>query len=228
MENNVLIIDFGSQYTQLIARRVRELNIYSEIHPFNKIPSNLNRFKAIILSGSPFSVRDKNAPKIDLDTLINTKPVLAVCYGAQLLANEKGGLVLASNIREYGRANLSFVDAENELMKGVLSDSQVWMSHGDTIASIPENYKVIASTHDVKVAAYEIEGEHTYALQFHPEVNLYLHLRWLFFVLLYKPRKFFIPGSQNIFYQLYLRFKHNKSVSVWLDHFLDNFLLKNY
>ena len=110
MENNVLIIDFGSQYTQLIARRVRELNIYSEIHPFNRIPSDLNGFKAIILSGSPFSVRDKNAPKIDLDTLINTKPVLAVCYGAQLLANEKGGLVLASNIREYGRANLDYIN----------------------------------------------------------------------------------------------------------------------
>ena len=100
MGNNVLIVDFGSQYTQLIARRVRELNIYSEIHPFNKIPSDLNRFKAIILSGSPFSIRDKNAPRIDLDSIISTKPVLAVCYGAQLIANEKGGLVLASNIRE--------------------------------------------------------------------------------------------------------------------------------
>jgi len=170
MENNVLIIDFGSQYTQLIARRVRELNIYSEIHPFNKIPSDLNRFKAIILSGSPFSVRDKNAPKIDLDTLINTKPVLAVCYGAQLLANENGGLVLASNIREYGRANLDYINNDNCIFDNITKGSQVWMSHGDTIKRLPNNSILLASTSDVENAAFRIKEKDIYGLQFHPEV----------------------------------------------------------
>ena len=170
MENNVLIIDFGSQYTQLIARRVRELNIYSEIHPFNKIPSDLNRFKAIILSGSPFSVRDKNAPKIDLDTLINTKPVLAVCYGAQLLANENGGLVLASNIREYGRANLDYINNDNCIFDNIPKGSQVWMSHGDTIKRLPNNSILLASTSDVENAAFRIKEKDIYGLQFHPEV----------------------------------------------------------
>jgi GMP synthase (glutamine-hydrolysing) len=166
----ILILDFGSQYTQLIARRVRELNIYSEIHPYNKIPTIDGSWKAVILSGSPFSVREENAPIPDLSAIKGKLPLLGVCYGAQHLAHEFGGEVLPSNTREYGRANLSFVATENELMKGVPADSQVWMSHGDTIASIPENYKVIASTHDVEVAAYEIKGEQTYALQFHPEV----------------------------------------------------------
>ena len=166
----ILILDFGSQYTQLIARRVRELNIYSEIHPYNKIPPIDGSWKAVILSGSPYSVREENAPIPDLSAIKGKLPLLGVCYGAQHLAHEFGGEVLPSNTREYGRANLSFVATNNELMKGVSIDSQVWMSHGDTIASIPEDYKVIASTDDVKVAAYEIEGEQTYALQFHPEV----------------------------------------------------------
>jgi len=154
----------------LIARRVRELNIYSEIHPFNKIPSDLNRFKAIILSGSPFSVRDKNAPKIDLDTLINTKPVLAVCYGAQLLANENGGLVLASNIREYGRANLDYINNDNCIFDNIPKGSQVWMSHGDTIKRLPNNSILLASTSDVENAAFRIKEKDIYGLQFHPEV----------------------------------------------------------
>ena len=166
----VLILDFGSQYTQLIARRVRELNIYSEIHPYNKMPEIDGSWKAVIMSGSPFSVREENAPIPDLSAIKGKLPLLGVCYGAQHLAHEFGGEVLPSNTREYGRANLSFVAAENELMKGVSVDSQVWMSHGDTIATIPDNYKVIASTHDVNVAAYHIQGEPTYALQFHPEV----------------------------------------------------------
>ena len=170
MENNVLIIDFGSQYTQLIARRVRELNIYSEIHPFNKIPSNLNRFKAIILSGSPFSVRDKNAPRIDLDLIISTKPVLAICYGAQLIANEKGGLVLASNIREYGRANLEYINNDNCIFDNISKGSQVWMSHGDTIKKLPNNSTLLASTSDVENAAFRINEKEIYGLQFHPEV----------------------------------------------------------
>jgi GMP synthase (glutamine-hydrolysing) len=166
----ILILDFGSQYTQLIARRVRELNIYSEIHPYNKMPEIDGSWKAVILSGSPHSVREENAPIPNLLVIKGKLPLLGVCYGAQHLAHEFGGEVLPSNTREYGRANLSFVDATSGLMKGVSSNSQVWMSHGDTIATIPDNYKVIASTNDVKVAAYHIEGEQTYALQFHPEV----------------------------------------------------------
>jgi GMP synthase (glutamine-hydrolysing) len=166
----VLILDFGSQYTQLIARRVRELNIYSEIHPYNKMPEIDGSWKAVIMSGSPFSVREENAPIPDLSAIKGKLPLLGVCYGAQHLAHEFGGEVLPSNTREYGRANLSFVAVENELMKGVSADSQVWMSHGDTIATIPDTYKVIASTNDVEVAAYHIQGEPTYALQFHPEV----------------------------------------------------------
>ena len=166
----ILILDFGSQYTQLIARRVRELNIYSEIHPYNKMPEIDGSWKAVILSGSPHSVREENAPIPDLSLVKGKLPLLGVCYGAQHLAHEFGGEVLPSNTREYGRANLSYVDANSVLMKGVPFNSQVWMSHGDTIATIPYNYKVIASTNDVKVAAYNIEGEKTYALQFHPEV----------------------------------------------------------
>ena len=166
----ILILDFGSQYTQLIARRVRELNIYSEIHPYNKMPAIDGGWKAVILSGSPHSVREANAPIPDLSAIKGKIPLLGVCYGAQHLAHKYGGEVFPSNTREYGRANLSYVDTENELMKGVPTNSQVWMSHGDTIATIPDNYKVIASTNDVEVAAYHIEGEQSYALQFHPEV----------------------------------------------------------
>ncbi len=166
----ILILDFGSQYTQLIARRVRELSIYSEIHPYNKMPAIDNSWSAIILSGSPYSVRDKNAPVPDLSLIKGKLPLLGICYGAQHLASQFGGEVLPSITREYGRANLSFVDEDSRLMRGVSIDSQVWMSHGDTIVSIPENYRVIASTNDVKVAAYKIKDEETYALQFHPEV----------------------------------------------------------
>ena len=166
----ILILDFGSQYTQLIARRVRELNIYSEIHPYNNMPEIDGSWKAVILSGSPHSVREEDAPTPDLSSIKGKLPLLGVCYGAQHLAHEFGGQVLPSNTREYGRANLSFVDADSALMQGVPYDSQVWMSHGDTISIIPDNYKVVASTNDVKVAAYEIEGEQTFALQFHPEV----------------------------------------------------------
>ena len=166
----VLILDFGSQYTQLIARRVRELNIFCEIHPYNKIPEINKDCKAVILSGSPFSVREENAPIPDLSPIKGKIPLLGICYGAQHLAYEFGGEILPSKTREYGRANLSFVDTENEMMKEVPNNSQVWMSHGDTIATLPKNYKIIASTNDIKVAAYTIENEQTYALQFHPEV----------------------------------------------------------
>ena len=166
----IIILDFGSQYTQLIARRVRELNIYCEIHPFNKIPEMDKDVKAVILSGSPFSVRDENAPNPNLENIRKKLPLLAVCYGAQFLAKKDGGEVLPSKIREYGRANLSYVNSGDLLLKDVPDNSQVWMSHGDTISILPSNFKIIASTKDVEIAAYKIEEEDTYAIQFHPEV----------------------------------------------------------
>ena len=166
----IIILDFGSQYTQLIARRVRELNIYSEIHPYNNIPEIDKDVKAVILSGSPFSVRDENSPVPDLEKIKGKLPLLGICYGAQYIAKISGGDILPSKIREYGRANLSFVNNKNPLLKDVPNDSQVWMSHGDTISTLPSDFEVIASTKDVKVAAYKIEKEETYAIQFHPEV----------------------------------------------------------
>lgn len=166
----ILIIDFGSQYTQLIARRVRELNVYCEILPFNKIPELTPDVKGVILSGSPYSVRDPQAPKPDLSGLKGKLPLLGVCYGAQLLAAEFGGEVQGAPSREYGRAMLSVVRPEDPLMINVPSPTQVWMSHGDTITSIPESYQIIASTENVRVAAYHIEGEQTWGIQFHPEV----------------------------------------------------------
>lgn len=170
MQEKILILDFGSQYTQLIGRRVRELNIYCEIHPFNHFPTIDESVKGVILSGSPFSVRDENAPKPDLSAIKGKLPLLGVCYGAQYLSHYFGGEVLPSNSREYGRANLGYIDQENELFKHMTLNTQVWMSHGDTIERLPESYKVIASTADVKNAAYKIDGETTYAIQFHPEV----------------------------------------------------------
>jgi len=168
--DKVLILDFGSQYTQLIARRVRELNIYCEIHPFNKIPTNLDEFKAVVLSGSPQSVRGDAALHPDLSQIRGHKPMLAVCYGAQYLAHFSGGIVAPSNTREYGRANLSFVKQNEDFLEGISAGSQVWMSHSDTIKELPTNGVLLASTHDVENAAYKIEGETTYAIQFHPEV----------------------------------------------------------
>ena len=168
--DKVLILDFGSQYTQLIARRVRELNIYSEIHPFNKIPKNIDDYKAVILSGSPYSVRGEEALHPDLSQIRGKKPVLAVCYGAQYLAHFSGGEVAPSNTREYGRANLSFIQKGEPFFSHINEGSQVWMSHSDTIKHLPKNGILLASTHDVKNAAYKIEGEITYAIQFHPEV----------------------------------------------------------
>lgn len=170
MQEKILILDFGSQYTQLIGRRVRELNVYCEIYPYNHYPAIDETVKGVILSGSPFSVRDANAPKPDLSQIKGKMPLLGVCYGAQYLAHYFGGEVLPSNSREYGRANLGFVDSSNPLFCRVSEHTQVWMSHGDTIERLPENYKVIASTADVNNAAYQIEGEQTYAIQFHPEV----------------------------------------------------------
>ena len=166
----ILILDFGSQYTQLIARRVRELNVYCEIHPFNKIPEIDADTKGVILSGSPSSVRDEDAPVPDLSNIKGKLPLLGVCYGAQYLAYAYGGHVEGAPSREYGRAMLTVVDPADALMKGLPSPTQVWMSHGDTITDVPENYKVIGSTENVKYAAYHIEGEQTWGIQFHPEV----------------------------------------------------------
>jgi GMP synthase (glutamine-hydrolysing) len=170
MQEMILILDFGSQYTQLIARRVRELNVYCEIHPWNKIPALNQNIKGVILSGSPFSTRDPQAPTPDLSEIKGKLPLLGVCFGAQYLANNFGGEVLPSTIREYGRANLSSVKSSHELTKGMTVGSQVWMSHGDTIKKIPANYEIIASTSDVAIAGYHIQGEQTYGIQFHPEV----------------------------------------------------------
>ena len=166
----ILIIDFGSQYTQLIARRVRELNVYCEIHPFNKIPDLDSDVKGVILSGSPSSVRDDNAPKPDLSVFKGKLPLLGVCYGAQLLAYEFGGDVEPAPSREYGRAMLTVVDPNDPLMAALPSPTQVWMSHGDTITSIPDSYSIIGSTDNVRVAAYRINDEETWGIQFHPEV----------------------------------------------------------
>jgi len=171
MPEKILILDFGSQFTQLIARRVRELNIYCEIHPFNHFPEVDSTVKGIILSGSPYSVRQENAPQFDFEPYHGKMPILGVCYGAQYLAQHNGGEVLPSSTREYGRANLQYINEANPLFKDIPSNSQVWMSHGDTIASIADNFEVIASTDTVKVAAYQIKDTPTYAIQFHPEVT---------------------------------------------------------
>ena len=170
MQNKVLIIDFGSQYTQLIARRIRELFIYCEISPFNNIPENIDQFKAVVLSGSPFSVNQKDSPRINLESFLGQKPVIAICYGAQLIAKSLNGNVENSNSREYGRAKLSFIDSECKLFENIKTNNQVWMSHGDTITSLPDGAKLIASTDSVENAAYCIESLNLYALQFHPEV----------------------------------------------------------
>ncbi len=170
MAEQILILDFGSQYTQLIARRVRELNVYCEIHPFNKIPPLDASVKGVILSGSPCSVRDAGSPDVDL-SLFKKVPVLGICYGAQLIAQKTGGNVTPSHAREYGRAKLTSVDHHNELLKEVSQDSQVWMSHADTIAAIGDQFDIIASTPSVKIAAFRKKGEALYGIQFHPEVT---------------------------------------------------------
>lgn len=170
MQQKLLILDFGSQYTQLIARRVRELNVYCEIHPFNKVPKLDSSFRGVILSGSPFSVREERAPQVDLSQIKGKLPLLGVCYGAQYLAHNFGGEVQPSNTREYGRAMLTIADAGDPLMKSLDATTQVWMSHGDTIVHMPESYKVIASTEDVENAAFHIGSEQSWGIQFHPEV----------------------------------------------------------
>jgi GMP synthase (glutamine-hydrolysing) len=170
MQEKILILDFGSQYTQLIGRRVRELNVYCEIHPYNHYPEIDESVKGVILSGSPFSVHQENALKPDLKELKGKLPLLGICYGAQYLVHSQRGKVEPSNTREYGRAHLRVIDKECSLFAGVSKLSQVWMSHGDTITELPENFSLIASTESVMNAAFKVQEEMTYGIQFHPEV----------------------------------------------------------
>ena len=169
MQNKVLILDFGSQYTQLIARRVRELSIFCEIHPFHNIPEDINTFKAVILSGSPYSVRADDAPHPDLSQIRTKVPLLGICYGAQYLAHFNGGAVAPSDTREYDRARLAQV-VPHAFTKEIPLESQVWMSHSDTIKKLPEHATQLASTSDVANAAYVMDNDKTYGIQFHPEV----------------------------------------------------------
>ncbi len=170
MQQKIIILDFGSQTTQLIGRRVRELNMYCEILPYNKFPADDPSVIGVILSGSPFSVYDEKAFKIDLAQIRGKYPILGICYGAQFMAYTLGGRVEPAGTREYGRANLTEFDDQNPLLKGLSANSQVWMSHGDTITAIPAGFKPIASTAKVAIAAYQAEGEQLWGVQFHPEV----------------------------------------------------------
>ncbi len=170
MHEKIIVLDFGSQTTQLIGRRLRELNTYCEIVPYNKFPENDSSVKGVILSGSPFSVNDNEAFKPDLSAIRGKYPILGICYGAQYLAYISGGKVEKGDSREYGRAVLTPEDKSDLLLKDTKNSSEVWMSHGDTITQLPANFKIIAKTEDVKAAAYKIEGEPTWGVQFHPEV----------------------------------------------------------
>ncbi len=170
MQEMILVLDFGSQYTQLIARKVRELNVYCEIHPYHYKPQNKTPVKGIILSGSPFGVRDPKAPRPDLSWCGDGIPVLGICYGAQVLTMAHGGEVQPSSTREYGRANLSFIAPGEPLFRGIEPGSQVWMSHADTITRLPDKYHLVARTNDIGVAAFRADGRDMFGLQFHPEV----------------------------------------------------------
>ena len=170
MEQKIIILDFGSQTTQLIGRRVRELDTFCEILPYNKFPKDDPSVIGVILSGSPYSVHDPEAFKVDLSQFVGRLPVLGICYGAQFISHTLGGKVEKADSREYGRAHLSTVDTSNPLFKGFEKNSQVWMSHGDTITAIPDGFECIASTNDVKFASYASKSEPIWAVQFHPEV----------------------------------------------------------
>lgn len=169
MQEKILILDFGSQTTQLIGRRLRELNTYCEIVPYNKLPQDLTGIAGIILSGSPYSVYDSQAFRIELQELRGKRPLLGICYGAQSIVHQAGGKVEPCDSREYGRAHLSVHHANDPLMKGITQGTTVWMSHGDTITELPKGFRIIASTEDVAAAAFRIDGEHTWGVQFHPE-----------------------------------------------------------
>ena len=169
MQEKILILDFGSQTTQLIGRRLRELNTYCEIIPYNKLPEDLSGVAGVILSGSPYSVYDQEAFKVDLSSLRGKLPLLGICYGAQSLVHQAGGRVEPSDSREYGRAHLSIRHEHDALLEGVSPGSTVWMSHGDTITELPKDFRIVASTEDVEAAAFRIDGEKTWGVQFHPE-----------------------------------------------------------
>ncbi len=175
MKEKVLILDFGSQYTQLIARRVRELNVFCEIQPYNKPIADHEGLRAIILSGSPFSVKDENALRLPLEKLAGQYPILAICYGAQLVADTLGGEVARSKKREYGKAHLINMQHDDPIFRGIPEDSQVWMSHADHILHLPKGYKIIAGTEDIEVAAFRSGRDDLphpiYGFQFHPEVT---------------------------------------------------------
>lgn len=175
MLDSILILDFGSQYTQLIARRIREMEVYSEIRPFSSVPEELSVYKGVILSGSPFSVKDENALQVDLSAFIGKLPVLGICYGAQYIANSLGGKVEKSDKREYGKADLALCKNNNPLFQGVNPNSQVWMSHGDSISDLPQGFELLANTNDIPIAAFGSTASRyeypVYCLQFHPEVT---------------------------------------------------------
>lgn len=166
----VLIVDFGSQYTQLIARRVRELHIYSEIHPFDHLPENIADFRAIILSGSPNSVHAPEPYLLDMAAIVGKAPILGICYGSQLIAHTMQGKVLPSELREYGRSHIN-IAPEHPLFEGVPQSAQVWMSHGDSIMQVPEGFRIIATTPQIPIAAFEYPDQQIFGLQFHPEVS---------------------------------------------------------
>ena len=219
MDEKVLIIDFGSQYTQLIARRIRELFIYCEIHPYNNVDVYVSTFKAVILSGSPFSVNSEDVLHYELSKLKGKMPILGVCYGAQYIAHFDGGKVVGSDTREYGRANLNFIDQNSLLFKNIEVNTQVWMSHGDTIENLPKKAKLIASTNDVKNAAYEIEEQMIYGIQFHPEVyhtaqgkeiikNLPKLVSKILGIILYLLLKIRIPNHGEFTCHVYHELKH--------------------
>ena len=171
MQQKIVILDFGSQTTQLIGRRVREMDTFCEILPYNKFPKDDNNIIGVILSGSPYSVYDEEAFRVDFSQIIGKYPVLGICYGAQLMAYTYGGKVEPAGSREYGRAHLKYYEADNPLFKGFDPDSQVWMSHGDTITQLPEDFHAIASTEQVKNAAYANPNKRIWAVQYHPEVH---------------------------------------------------------
>ena len=166
----IIILDFGSQTTQLIGRRIRELNTFCEIMPYNKFPENDPEVIGVVLSGSPYSVYEERAFKLDFDKIRGKYPILGICYGAQLMAYTFGGNVEPEGTREYGRANLEYMEEGNEILKGFSENSQVWMSHGDTITKLPEGFRAIASTSTVKYAAYAANDEKIWGVQYHPEV----------------------------------------------------------
>ena len=204
--DKILILDFGSQYTQLIARRVREIGVFSEVKLSSISTEEIIKMNpsGIILSGGPETVTISSSQKVHKSLLEAKIPILGICYGMQTIANELGGSVVKSDIREFGHADISHVN-QSILFDNVSFDSDsldVWMSHGDKVEVLPENFEIIASSKDCKVAGFQNSDSNIFGLQFHPEVNMFVHLRWLFLVIIKKPKVLFLNGSQKLFYQL--------------------------